>query len=241
MPRTFKLILMATGIFSRNFLESLYQGPASPKPVLQRKLFLKHRRDNLVMCGLVDFLAIVDGRVKQQWLNCYGLQSLRYLLSNPLEVQLPSVPFIFTIGTRWLKENYLPFTDDDTGAGPEVIFLRYRGWTHNQRVDLQTFWSYIVYSWKARCQSELQTGSSVEKAEGSGGVFWGNYSWLSLHEDASEGVPANNHHHLLCSPVLGQGLQGASKVPWIPVHTGLMALYQEDSPCAWPVALGSPP
>lgn len=34
MPRTFKLILMATGIFSRNFLESLYQGPASPKPIL---------------------------------------------------------------------------------------------------------------------------------------------------------------------------------------------------------------
>lgn len=55
---------MATGIFSRNFLESLYQGPASPKPVLQRKLFLKHRRDNLVMCGLADFLAIVDDRVK---------------------------------------------------------------------------------------------------------------------------------------------------------------------------------
>lgn len=32
----------------------------------KESFFLKHRRDNLVMCGLADFLAVVDGRVRQQ-------------------------------------------------------------------------------------------------------------------------------------------------------------------------------
>jgi hypothetical protein len=64
------------------------------------------------MRALADFLAIVDGRVEQQWLNWYDLQSPRYLLYNSLEVRIPSVPFIFTIGIQMGEKNYLPFTDN---------------------------------------------------------------------------------------------------------------------------------